>query len=148
MKHLFTSILFLGILWLAACTADKKTEQDAAEPSPPLNVQLVCEATSEDPDTPQNGVFMIVNESKTKIANINACDKINPSDYATYDIPKEAIIAVGGWWAGAGDYFYVLRQETSLTVYHAQVDEEQEVEGYRYLPTVSYRDGRFNFDLE
>ena len=148
MKHLFTSIIFFGILLFTACTTDKKAEQDTSDAQPPLNVQLICEAAGEDPDNPQNGVFVIVNESKTKIANINACDQINPSDYATFDIPKEAVVAVGGWWAGAGDYFYVLRQDNGLTVYHAQVDEAQEVEGYRYLPSVRYQDGRFSFESE
>jgi len=148
MKHLFTSIIFLGILLLAACKPDKKGEQETTDTPQATDVQLVCEATGEDPDNPQNGVYMIVDESKAKIANINACDQINLSDYATYDIPKEAVVAVGGWWAGAGDYFYVLRQDAGFTVYHAQVDEAQEVEGYRYLPRASYQDGRFNFDVE
>jgi|APTNR8051073442_1049403.scaffolds.fasta_scaffold02259_10 hypothetical protein len=148
MKHLFTSIIFFGILLLTACNPDKKTEQDTTDAAQPMNVQLICEATGEDPDNPQNGVFVIINESKTKIADINACDQIAPSDYATYDIPKEAVVAVGGWWAGAGDYFYVLRQDAGLTVYHAAVDEAQEVEGYRYLPSVRYQDGRFSFESE
>jgi len=148
MKHILTPLVLLAMLLLAACKTDKKAEQDSADTAPPMDVQLICEAAPAESENPYNGVFMIVNENKTKIADINACDKINPADYATYDIPKEALIAVGGWWAGAGDYFYVLRQGAGLTVYHAQVDEAQEVEGYHYLPVVSYADGRYSFDVQ
>ncbi len=148
MKHLCTSIFFISFLFFSGCKSDKQADQDATETDKALNVQLLCEITNENSESPQNGVFIIVNESKTKIADINACDKISPEDYSNFDIPKEAVVAVGGWWAGSGDYFYVLRQDDGLTVYHAQVDEAQEVEGYRYLPMVSYQNGRFTFGLE
>lgn len=145
MRYFPTLVVSFGLLLLAACQTDKKVDQETPD-NAPLDVQLICEATSESVDPPQNGVFIIVNESKTKIADVNACDKIDPADYATYDIPKDAIIAVGGWWAGGGDYFYVLRKEGGATVYHAQVDEAQEVEGYRYIPAVTYQDGKFSFE--
>ena len=41
-------------------------------------------------------------------------------------IPKNAKSAVGGWWAGGGDYFYVAIEEGDAVVYVGYADEGAE----------------------
>ena len=54
-------------------------------------------------------------------------------DYANYQIPDEAIAACGGWWAGAGDYFYMIDNgNDNFTILRGSMDEQQTSDDYSY----------------
>lgn len=71
--------------------------------------------------------------------NLNPVSKISGSaeliakaDYKSKDIPENAIAACGGWWAGAGDYFYVVAADNKLVIFQGWQDEGQTDEGYHW----------------
>ncbi|MCB0571527.1 MAG: hypothetical protein KDC66_17270 [Phaeodactylibacter sp.] len=110
-------------------------------------VKLECQPISQDESLPQSAVYAIVNQSKVKIATVSTCDSIAFGDYATYQIPDSALAAVGGWWAGAGDYIYAIEEGGRLAFYRAYIDEMQEQGGYAYENIGTYENGHFNLQL-
>ncbi len=138
--------LFLLATLLLSCQSDKASnaQEDATRN---LIVQLVCEDIGSDDLQPFFGVYAIINESKTKLREITAvCEAIPLESYADYEIPGDALSAVGGWWAGGGDYFYAAQAAGKVTFYHATVDEMQEAP-IVYQPIATFEDGRFSVRL-
>jgi len=43
-------------------------------------------------------------------------------DFVPYQVPKKALIACYGWFAGAGDEFYVIRKANAFAVYRQMGD--------------------------
>lgn len=77
-------------------------------------------------------VILTVDGKKEIIDTVMACDKIPTSNFSQYEIPKTALSACGGWWAGAGDYFYADLKNNKVVVYQGWQDEEQKDEGYHW----------------
>ena len=77
-------------------------------------------------------VILTVDGKKEIIDTVMACDKIPASNFSQYEIPKTALSACGGWWAGAGDYFYAALKDNKVVVYQGWQDEEQKDEGYHW----------------
>lgn len=46
------------------------------------------------------------------------------------EIPTNAIEVCGCWWAGGGDYFYIIPSANGISVYVGYQDEGQEEPGY------------------
>ena len=57
---------------------------------------------------------------------------IDKNDFINLDIPKNALSACGAWYAGSGNYFYVIASKEGLIVYQGWQDEEQEDQGYHW----------------
>ena len=93
----------------------------------------------EDSDgNPKSTVNLNVSNKKIKIADVMACEKIEPADYEQYQIPKNAIEACGGWWAGAGDYFYLISNgDDNYTVMQGEMHEEKETNDYDYKMVIN-----------
>lgn len=144
MKNIVWIIL---VLFFISCQTDssKNTSEQAAEG---FRVQLLCEDIDSDDMQPHFGIYAIVNNSKTKIKEMYAiCETIDNESFADYEIPADATSAVGGWWAGGGDYFYAKQNAEIVTFYHAAVDEMQEGAAYAYEPIATYEKGRFSVSL-
>ncbi|MCB0548939.1 MAG: hypothetical protein KDD19_15270 [Phaeodactylibacter sp.] len=140
-KVIFPILAFLVLF--NACqsgVADKGDEQD-------FTVQLQCQAISEDDALPQSAVYAIVNQNKVKLATISSCDSIPPASYEDYEIPANALAAAGGWWGGAGDYFYAIREDTVIAFYQGWADESQEDESFHYTRIGAFEDGMFNLQI-
>ena len=58
--------------------------------------------------------------------------KIERERYAEMGIPSEALDACGGWYAGSGDYFYVVQRKGKTVVYKGFQDEAQTDQGYHW----------------
>jgi hypothetical protein len=58
--------------------------------------------------------------------------KIERERYAEMGIPTEALDACGGWYAGSGDYFYVVQRKGKAIVYKGFQDEAQTDQGYHW----------------
>lgn len=113
-------------------TPDKKTEE-AEETMAPKAVQLKGKFLKEDEyGNSQYAVLLTVDGKTTAIDTVLACETIPASNFDQYDIPKTAKSACGGWWAGAGDYFYATIEENKVVVYQGWQDEQQEDEGYHW----------------
>lgn len=93
---------------------------------------FICQTVRDEYDNPHSQVFLQLNNDRIKIADISACDIINGDSFAQYQIPAEALAACGGWWAGAGDYFYAIREGNHIKVMKGWQDESQTDQGYHY----------------
>lgn len=77
-------------------------------------------------ENPRSEVYVVIDGAREKISDCQACETIAKDAYHTFDIPSKALSACGGWWAGAGDYFYALKSEDgSIEVYAGWQDEGQ-----------------------
>jgi hypothetical protein len=84
-------------------------------------------------DVPRTQIILTIGDKKTILDTIsNDCSDIARSEYDSYGIPKDAVTAFGGWYAGGGDYFYLAVKNGKPAVYHGWVDEAQEDEGYHW----------------
>ncbi len=88
---------------------------------------LVCRDKGEDEyDVPHYDVYVEYDSTSHKVGECNACAPLDLQSYHDYDIPKEAMAAVGGWFAGAGDYYYVMKTEDDgIRVFAGWQDEGQ-----------------------
>lgn len=141
-KKIILPAIFLACFFTACQTAPADEEKEES-----YKVRLQCQAVSEDEAFPQSAVFAIVNQNKAKLANISSCDSIPPASYEDYGIPAEALAAVGGWWAGAGDYFYAIQEDSTIAFYQGWVEEGQEEEDYHYSIVGTFADSRFNLQM-
>jgi len=137
--------------FLVSCSADQTTEmpeENLTTPSTdsvttiPENKEsevvdtveetlLIAELTCVDKgmdewDVPHSEVLVKIGDKLEKVAECLACQTITQEDYSDYDVPKNAISACGGWWAGGGDYFYAIRNsDNEIEVYAGWQDEGQ-----------------------
>ncbi len=130
----------LGLL-VFGCATEDKAAQD-------FSVRLLCETkVNSETGIPKSAVYTLVEEQKVKIANIAACDSIPPTAFSDYGIPDSALAAAGGWYAGAGDYLYAIREGEAIVYYQGWQDEMQEDEGFHYTQLGVYKNGKFELQL-
>jgi len=111
----------------AATTVTEKPAVSTGE------VKLLCKSMGEDSlGIPHHDVYLLVDGKETKIKGINGCNDISKTDYTTYEIPAAAVSACGGWWAGAGDYYYVIMEDGKPAVYEGWQDEMQKEKGFHW----------------
>jgi len=143
----FLSVIF-GSLFLFACgnkASDKKTDNPASADTnqavtkpttdtlQPAGIRLYCKDKGVDSmETPQADVLLVADGKETLIKSVNGCSEITKESYQQYGIPKDALAACGGWWAGAGDYFYVVLRNGKPVVFAGWQDEGQEDDGYHW----------------
>lgn len=134
MRLLVYSSIFL--LFFSACQPESKTKDNGTgltTDPPKAKVSFRCESLGEDEnEVPHNQVFLVVNDRSTKVADVTACDQITKDGYLNFQIPSNAVAACGGWYAGAGDYFYALEVKGKVVVMKGWQAEEQTDEGYHY----------------
>ena len=145
-----TTIKFMAVLsitaFLVSCGSksdkakEEKTTPDSTtiatnEPpaTAPGELKLICKDMGEDSTgIPHFDVMLLKDGKETKIKTINGCSDIPKAEYKTYDIPVEAIAACGGWYAGAGDYYYITMLNGKPTVFEGWQDETQKEKGYHW----------------
>jgi hypothetical protein len=108
--------------------------QKIPEKTPNLvKADLVCVNSMDESENPKSDVSVIVNGKKTKVQSVvGEMNPISKNEYSDYQIPQNAISAFGGWWAGAGDYFYISPSSNGIIVFHGWQDESQEDTGYHW----------------
>ena len=92
---------------------------------------IIVEIIDED-ENPTSAIYVQYNEKKVLINTLNGNASIVDKSEFYMGVPKTAISACGGWWAGAGDYYYLISSAKGLTIYHGWQDEEQEDEGFHW----------------
>lgn len=134
-------LFFLMSACLWACGPDNS--EQAARHADWSKVQLVCESLSQSDDAPRSAVYAILQESKIKLAEISACDTIVADGYAQLGIPEKALTAVGGWWAGYGEYIYAMIEDEALRLYIGGIGEESEAQHPQFAPLARYDGDQF-----
>lgn len=121
-------LVFVFVLFSCQSDTNTSSEKDKKVVSTTGVVKMTCEMINQDEVSPKAAVYALVRENKIKIGEIvtGECMLILPSDYANYKIPAEALSAAGGWWAGSGDYFYIIEAETEYVVMKGELDEMME----------------------
>lgn len=148
MRASLTFLVFIAMaLAFTACGGPAAPESPDAPPVPEppapviaptsetnvTGVEFQCRVLrSTDDPSPAAIVMVKVNGQLRPLDTISVCDRIDREAYAQYQIPAEAVAAVGGWWAGGGDYFYALPQGNQVAIFHGWQDEGQEDEGFHY----------------
>jgi hypothetical protein len=129
-------------LCLAACNkpAATSTTPDSAIPEaegrPTANLKqamLLCrEIRSTDEMVPLAEVSVQIGDKVTVVDSISVCNTFTAADYAQYEIPAAALMGCGGWWAGGGDYLYLLPDGDEVVLMAGWQDEGQEDTGFHY----------------
>jgi hypothetical protein len=147
MKRL--SLLLSCILSAMSCSDSKtvRTADSAVHDS-------VALTTTNTPDCRVEAEFVIENlpeDSASLIVpysaiRVKACDSLYEiakvagdaevyimKEFREKEIPGEALTACGGWYAGGGDYYYlVVNKNNGIDVYHGWQDEGQTDNGYHW----------------
>lgn len=139
----FSRFSFLALCLLAtACGPDERPAADGLIDDLAA-VSLQCESLSADPTQPRFAVYAVLSESKVKLAEMATCGPIDPSEYEQLNIPAEALTAVGGWWAGLGEYLYARQEGQQVVFYLGQLDESEDVPQPDYVPVATYAGQQF-----
>jgi uncharacterized Zn-finger protein len=154
MKKILLLFLTSASLFVA-CKSDPSTHSgqnpEGAVPGAtteiaPASIKFICQAVeipNTDSDAPHNEVYLQMGNSRVKVGDILSCETIAKEQYEQYQIPASAIDAAGGWWAGAGDYFYVAEEGGNYVVRQGAMFEEQEDNSYNYKTVMTFsKDGK------
>jgi len=94
-----------------------------------------------DMGNPSSDISLKYNGKIMKLANIMGNASLyEKAEFEEKEIPKDALTACGAWWAGAGDYFYVIPTKKGVAVYQGWQDEGQEDAGYHWKKLKEYVD--------
>lgn len=129
------------LLMLAACGKGKTNEtniapKDTVKVDAPVGAQkvelkFVNKGIGKN-DEPHNDIVLSIDGKDSVIAEILSCDTIEKVRFKEMGIPAEATTAIGGWWAGAGEYFYAYIKDGKAKVFYGWQSEEQTEEGYHW----------------
>jgi hypothetical protein len=97
-------------------------------------VKLVCVYKGENENSnPYTYVMLSLNGKLQMVKSIIGEGKeILRNDYDRYEIPSNAISACGAWYAGAGDYFYVVIKDGKPEVYYGWQEEQEDTPGFHW----------------
>lgn len=130
-KTVFISLfLFSSINLLIAQTPTTTPTKIAVSNS----TKFIIKQNPEDANgNPSAEITLSFGKKVRKVSKITGnAELIEKIDYASKGIPKKALSACGAWWAGAGDYFYVVKTDNQLVVYKGWQDETQKEKGYHW----------------
>lgn len=89
---------------------------------------------------PHTKVFLAVGGRRVLLQETTAkFSALDRNDYKSHGVPAAAVAACTGWWAGAGEDFYVMRSAGRLVVYSRDLDEQARVSRYRRLKVIPAR---------
>lgn len=129
---------FVVLTLLASC---RNTVQEPAKEKAPAAapaVKLTCVSKGEDENgVPKNEVILSVDGKEKLVASTTGCQEITKQEYSTYEIPDQAVAACGGWWAGAGNYYYAVVKEGVVTVFEGWNEEGQADKGYHWKEKIN-----------
>ena len=85
-----------------------------------VKADLLCEEIrNADDSDPLAVVYLSQLDQQHILDTVYTCSVIAPQMYISYNIPRHALSACGGWWAGRGNFYYALQEGDSIAVMHA-----------------------------
>jgi hypothetical protein len=142
----FPLLAIFCLTLLLACKNEPATQSGSQEPSAvvaitPDQVRLICQPVAEpnqEADAPKHEVFLQLGDNKVKIADILNCQPLTADLYESNQVPSNALNAVYGWWAGAGDYIYVVEEGGNYVVKQGSQTEEQTDMSFNYKTVLTF----------
>ena len=86
-------------------------------------------------DLPFTTISLVVNGRATHINSkvVASFRALQPSQFQQHGVPRNALAACHGWWAGAGDDYYVILHDGFLALYHRELSETADIPQYNLL---------------
>ncbi len=109
-------LLLVFILGLTNCDIGLSERKDRFM----VNCQFVCYELEVDP--PAYQLRLIFETTHLELGEIPVCDTIAKEDYARYNIPKNALHAVGGKHSKGTDLFFAILENDSVKIFQNQPD--------------------------
>lgn len=138
----FILFAFAGIIVSCGSNTSNKTSSNSDTIKKPgitpdtltaKSPMLDCQVLPEDSMGVPHSILYLYNAGKKiTVDTIYSCVEIERSEYKSHKIPADAIIALGGWWAGSGDYYYLILRGGKPVVYEGWQDEQQTDDGYHW----------------
>jgi len=119
MKKIFS--LALMMLFFAAAHAQSNTVY-----------KFIIVETMDEYENPMSEIYVQYKEKKIQIETLHGSASIVDKSEFYSGVPLTAISACGAWWAGAGDYYYIVPSAKGVALYHGWQDEGQEDEGFHW----------------
>lgn len=148
MKRISLSLLCLPIAAMSCNdsenvrTADRAVRDSvvatiATAPDCRVEAQFIIENLPEDTldyGVPYAAIRVKACDSLYEIAKVAGSPEVySMKEFREKEIPGEALTACGGWYAGGGDYYYlVINKNNGIDVYHGWQDEGQNDNGYHW----------------
>lgn len=119
--------LFLLCFLTFACNRQDAGQETALRPELPsykltdwVKADLLCEEIrNADEGDPLAVVYLSQLDHQYVLDTVYTCSVIAPQMYISYNIPRHALSACGGWWAGRGNFYYALQEGDSIVVMQA-----------------------------
>lgn len=109
------------------------------EVSGQVEASFVCSTISEDDDMfPLVVVKALINGKEYLVDTVHAAEPYAPGDFASNQVPENALAAAGGWFAGSGDYFYMVHDGQHVVLMAGWQDEQQEGNDFHYIEKSRY----------
>ena len=144
MKSLSIPALHLFVMLNVSCghsgpstVADTSSHQTAeAQPTlqdKQMQASFIMDTFEDSMEIPHTKVTLDYNDSRTALDPMLCAGTLyDKQQMKDMEIPDDAITACGGWYAGGGDYYYIVPTATGIAVYKGYQDEEQEDAGYHW----------------
>lgn len=132
----FMSRLFV---WLLLLVCSGSAVLAAPSPTPPL--AWVFDIHPDKQLTPQGKVFLKVGARRVLIEPKSQFEfsTLGRAEYKDYKVPAASLTACAGWFAGAGEYLYVVRRQNSLRVYRRWADEQAPEMPWKPIRTIALK---------
>lgn len=93
-----------------------------------LLIKLVTETKIDSAENPKTKIMLRINNSNYEIADVMGI----PTKMPGAIFPKNALDSCITWWAGTGDFFYVIKKGKKVIVYKDWDGEGNEDGGYNW----------------
>jgi len=87
-------------------------------------------------DVPTTTVSLRVNNNMEFIIEPKAIASfrvLEPKDFEAHDVPKKALTACAGWFAGGGEEYYAAYDHRRVLIYHRTLDEGLKTQHFKLL---------------
>ncbi len=138
--HIIRASMFaLGLLVWPASQAPVTAQTRAARTKKAPTVRFEFDVKRDVYDTPTSRVFLRVDGQRFFVSSFQeGFNRLSRAEFTNRKVPREALAACSGWWAGAGDNLYVVRRGTRLDVYRQQMDEQSGPFPYRRIKSIRF----------
>lgn len=143
MKELLFSLSVVALLSTgcgnekpAAPPADSTLPASTSEPAledKQKKAMFIVDTYEDSMEIPHSKISVEYNDTRTFLGEITGAATVETNNNLDPEgIPKTAIQTCGGWYAGGGDYYYLVPTQTGVAVYHGWLDEGVDDAGYHW----------------